>query len=144
MPALFFSSFARISTVNIWNYSIFTQTRNLKKFINFSYEKQNLLGLCRSSHQRPQPATLLKKRLRHRCFPVNFAKFVRTSFLTEHFWKPASVYVLPEKKLICVIVIRDKTFLIMRNTKFFVQYLKIQLDNLFTYLSIYPSIHPFI
>ena len=28
--------------------------------------------------------TLLKKRLWHRCFPVNFAKFVRTSFFTEH------------------------------------------------------------
>ena len=28
-----------------------------------------------------RPATLLKKRLRHRCFPVNFAKFLRTSFL---------------------------------------------------------------
>ena len=25
-----------------------------------------------------------KKRLWHRCFPVNFAKFLRTSFLTEH------------------------------------------------------------
>ena len=30
------------------------------------------------------PATLLKKRLRHRCFPVNFAKFSRTPFLKEH------------------------------------------------------------
>ena len=27
------------------------------------------------------PATLLKKRLQHRCFPVNFAKFLRTPFL---------------------------------------------------------------
>ena len=27
------------------------------------------------------PATLLKKRLWHRCFPVNFAKFVRIPFL---------------------------------------------------------------
>ena len=27
------------------------------------------------------PATLLKKSLRHRCFPVNFAKFLRISFL---------------------------------------------------------------
>ena len=26
------------------------------------------------------PATLLKKRLWHRCFPVNFAKFLRTPF----------------------------------------------------------------
>ena len=31
-------------------------------------------------------ATLLKKRLWHRCFPVNFAKFLRTPFLTEHLW----------------------------------------------------------
>ena len=30
---------------------------------------------------RPQPATLLKKRLWDRCFPVNFAKFLRTPFL---------------------------------------------------------------
>ena len=29
-------------------------------------------------------ATLLKKRLWHRCFPVNFSKFLRTPFLTEH------------------------------------------------------------
>ena len=34
--------------------------------------------------QSPQPATLLKKRLCHRCFPVNSAKFLRTPFLTEH------------------------------------------------------------
>ena len=31
-----------------------------------------------------RPATLLKKRLWHRCFPVKFAKFLRTPFLTEH------------------------------------------------------------
>ena len=33
-----------------------------------------------------RPATLIKKRLWHRCFPMNFAKFLRTSFFTEHFW----------------------------------------------------------
>ena len=26
------------------------------------------------------PATLLKRRLLHRCFPVNFVKFLRTTF----------------------------------------------------------------
>ena len=31
-----------------------------------------------------RPSTLLKERLQHRCFPVNFAKFLRTPFLTEH------------------------------------------------------------
>ena len=33
-----------------------------------------------------------KKRLRHRCFPVNFAIFLRTSFYTEHLSVIASVY----------------------------------------------------
>ena len=33
-----------------------------------------------------RPATLIKKRLWHRCFPMSFAKFLRTSFFTEHFW----------------------------------------------------------
>ena len=31
-----------------------------------------------------RPATLLKKMLWNRCFPVNFVKFPRTTFLTEH------------------------------------------------------------
>ena len=31
-----------------------------------------------------RPATLLKKRLWHRCFPVNFAKCLRTFCFTEH------------------------------------------------------------
>ena len=31
-----------------------------------------------------RPATLFKKRLWHRCFPRNFAKFLRTAFPTEH------------------------------------------------------------
>ena len=42
--------------------------------------------ISRSSHQRcsigkGRPATLLKKRLWHRCFPVNFVKFLRIRFL---------------------------------------------------------------
>ena len=31
-----------------------------------------------------RPATLLKKRIWHRCFPANFAKFLKTPILTEH------------------------------------------------------------
>ena len=31
-------------------------------------------------------ATLLKKRLWHRCFPMHFVKFLRTPFLIEHLW----------------------------------------------------------
>ena len=33
---------------------------------------------------RPQLATLLKKGLRNRCFPVNFAKFLRAPFLQNN------------------------------------------------------------
>ena len=33
-----------------------------------------------------RPSTLLKKRLWHMCFPVNFAKFLRTLFFIEHLW----------------------------------------------------------
>ena len=33
-----------------------------------------------------RPATLLKKSLWHRCFPVNFAKFLRTPFYKENLW----------------------------------------------------------
>ena len=37
-----------------------------------------------------RPAILLKKTLWHRCFPVNFVKFLRTLFFTEHLWTIAS------------------------------------------------------
>ena len=33
-----------------------------------------------------RPATLLKKRLWHRCFPGSFAKVLKITFLTEHLW----------------------------------------------------------
>ena len=38
-----------------------------------------------------RPATLLKKRLWHRCFLVNFVKFLSASFLIEHLRTTASV-----------------------------------------------------
>ena len=31
-----------------------------------------------------RPAALLNKRIEHRCFPVNFEKFLGTCFLIEH------------------------------------------------------------
>ena len=30
---------------------------------------------------------VIKKRLWHRCFPVNFAKFLKTPFITKHLWR---------------------------------------------------------
>ena len=55
-----------------------------------SYKFQNIYGkhLCQSLFLNKvaglRLATLLKKKLCHRCFPVNFPKFLRTPFLTEH------------------------------------------------------------
>ena len=42
---------------------------------------------CEISKNTFSPATLLKKRLGHRCFPVNFVKILRTPFLIEHLWR---------------------------------------------------------
>ena len=33
-----------------------------------------------------RPGTISKKRLWYRCFPANFAKFLRRTLLTEHLW----------------------------------------------------------
>ena len=47
--------------------------------INYSFHKRQSLK-DRSSHRRCS----VKKKLWHRCFPVNFGKFLRTPFVTEH------------------------------------------------------------
>ena len=52
----------------------------LRNFTNFT-----------GKHVSLRPATLLKKRPWRRCFPVNFAKFLRTFFLREHVWTTASI-----------------------------------------------------
>ena len=69
----------------------FTTNHWLLEFLVYINLSVSLLGyaiLYRSSHRRCsikkgslRTATLFKKRLRYRCFPVNFAKFLRTPFL---------------------------------------------------------------
>ena len=54
--------------------------RNFTKFIG----KQQCLRLFFNKAPGLRPATLLKKRLWHRPFPVNFAKLPRTSFYKTH------------------------------------------------------------
>ena len=51
--------------------------------------KKVFLKISQNSQELPVPesffnAILLKKRLWHRFFPVNYAKFLRTPFFTEH------------------------------------------------------------
>ena len=53
-----------------------------KKDILWNFAKFTGNDLCQSLFFRP--ATLLKKSLWHRCFPMNFTKFLRIPFFTEH------------------------------------------------------------
>ena len=52
------------------------------------FYKKGALKKVLECHLGLTPATLLKKRLWHRCFPVNFAKFLRTPCGTF----PANIY----------------------------------------------------
>ena len=51
------------------------------KKLNFFSISKLLYFLFLLKYERPE-----KKRLWHRCFPVNFAKFPGTPFFTEHLW----------------------------------------------------------
>ena len=78
--------------------------RNLTKFTG----KQLYQRLFFKKVADLRPATLLKKRLWHRCFPVNFVKFLRTPLFTEHLWW----LLLNKSKLIL-----EATIIYIKNTK---------------------------
>ena len=60
----------------------------LKNFVGFTGKHLCRSLFCNKSTSL-RPATLLKKRLGHRCFLVNFAKFLRAPFFIEHHpWLP--------------------------------------------------------
>ena len=55
-----------------------------KAFVLRNFAKFTGKHLCQSLFFNKVARNFIKKRLWHRCFPVNFAKFLRTTFLTEH------------------------------------------------------------
>ena len=64
-----------------------------KVFLEISQNLQNLRqSLFFDKVASLMPATLLRERLWHRCFPVNYAKFLRAPFFIEHVWMRASEY----------------------------------------------------
>ena len=77
-----------LPSVISWNQSAYVEKRCISesgRLISDSIEiSQAVVQRC--SVKKVWPATLLKKRLLHRCFPVNFAKFLRTPFFTEYLW----------------------------------------------------------
>ena len=75
-----------------------TEVFYVKKGVLRNFTKFTGNHLCRSLFfnkvEGLSPATLLKKRLWHRCFPLNFANFLRTPIHTGHLR-----WLLLEKKL---------------------------------------------
>ena len=75
------------SFVSFWetNYKKQPPECSVRKGVLRNLAKFNGKHLCQSLFFNKaaglRPATLLKKRLWYRCFPVNFAKFLRTPFL---------------------------------------------------------------
>ena len=68
----------------------FAQRCSVKKGVLRNFTKFTGKHLCQSLFFNKvaglRPATLLKKRLWHRCFPVNFVKFLRTPSFIERLW----------------------------------------------------------
>ena len=60
---------------------------SVKKFLEILQNSQETTCTRVSFLMKSRAATLLEKRLCHRCFPVNSAKFSRTPFVTEHLWR---------------------------------------------------------
>ena len=58
-----------------------------------------------------RPATLFKMWLYHRCFPVNFVKFLRTHFYIEHLWWLLSRVFLKILKTLKILLLSQKVVL---------------------------------
>ena len=71
--------FQGISLVKSSRPEVFCKKCVLRNFTKFTGKH-----LCQSLFFNKETFSLLKKRLWHRCFPVDFAKFLKTPFLTEH------------------------------------------------------------
>ena len=57
----------------------------MKSYAHYQVRWEQVSGLSL------RPATLLKQRLWHRFFPVNFVKFLRKPFFIEQLWTTAPV-----------------------------------------------------
>ena len=67
------------TNLNIHDYQLHVISRSSRPEL---FYKKGVLVLEVSLHE----ACNLKKRLWHRCFPVNFLKFLRTTFFIEQLW----------------------------------------------------------
>ena len=58
-----------------------------------------------------RPTTLLKKRLWHRRFPVNYAKFLKIPFFIEHLW-----WLLLKKRRFMYCILAQLVYLVVRKS----------------------------
>ena len=65
---------------------VFCRNSALKNFAKFTAVLESLFNKIAGL------GSLLKERVQHRCFPVNFAKYSRTTIFTEHHWWPHLKY----------------------------------------------------
>ena len=83
---------ARLKQQRFLSFTFYTTQRSYEKimyiYLLFDwFSGENCILFTFSLHkERSRPATLFKKRPWYTCFPVNFAKFLRTPFLMEHLW----------------------------------------------------------
>ena len=88
IPSWFYNIFVNVTKRKVSSYrssrlEVFCRQRVHRNFAKFT-GKHLCQSLFFNKVAALGPATLLKKRLWHRCLSVNFAKFLRTLFLTEH------------------------------------------------------------
>ena len=76
-----------------------TQPKVIVSYSTFP-EAEAVVQWCSVEQNKLWSATLLEKRLWHRCFPVIFAKFLRIPFFKEHLW-----WLLLQKHLLSLTVI---------------------------------------
>ena len=108
----------------------FRTSRSLM-FYNFGNRKYLCRNFCFNKVACLQPGTLLRKRFSHRCFPVNFVKFLRRSIL----WNTSELLLLRFEEVITENHIK----------KFYIRkYLFRDKKNLSIYLFIYLYRHVYI
>ena len=79
---------------------VFCKKGVFRNFAKFTGKHLYQRPFFRKVAARLRPANLLKKSLWHRCFPVNFAKFLRTPFFTEHIrWLLLTLEILEFERL---------------------------------------------
>ena len=122
-----FQTYAYIFTeINLWQnifyqqYFLFFRSSRLERFSEIDalkiFVKLKGKRLCRSlvfnKFTGLMPATLWKKRLWYRCFPSNFAKFLKSTFLIEHLRRLLLVLETSLENIILQLLIKNSWTLI--------------------------------